>query len=105
MKGFTLHRVVMKKIRNTVLCVQSGISGAVGESLAAPLVTKVLEKSQIRLWWLLDFSVPHDGLVPGAVLDNHLLLITEVDKEAGLVDINRICWWMVRTAVISAKYT
>lgn len=45
------------------------------------------------------------GLVPGKVLAKHLLLIIEVDKVGGLVDINRICWWIARTAVISAKYT
>lgn len=44
-------------------------------------------------------------LVPGKMFINHLLLITEVEKVAGLVDINRICQWTERMRMISAKYT
>lgn len=43
--------------------------------------------------------------VPGEMFVNHLLLITGVEKVAGLVDINRICSWRERTRMISAKYT
>lgn len=43
-------------------------------------------------------------LIPGKMFINRLLLITEVEKVAGLVDINRICQWMERMRMISAKY-
>lgn len=44
MKGFALHRVIMKKPKSAVPCVQSGVFGAIGEPVAVPLVTKAIGK-------------------------------------------------------------
>lgn len=52
-----------KKTRSAVPCVQSGFLEPQWQPHGSP---RSLEKSQIPLWWLLNFSVPHSQCGAGA---------------------------------------